>query len=264
MKYADLPKRIARKVFKTICPFRPQPEKDFAKRVQIGETVDLPEFTYVRPNSHITRYKNIEVEQDFKKLSQTLYLEKTILLSVREMWNIYNWVKRTSNIAGDIAELGVFKGGSAKLIGETEKAKTIYLFDTFEGLPATNASFDSTLKQGELCGDNEAGVRDYLNDYKNTKTVKGVFPESAGPVKEKRFSFVHLDADIYQSTLDALRFFYPRLSPGGVIITHDYRCIATPGVKKAFDQFFKDKQETIIELWDTQAMIIKNTHDIKR
>jgi hypothetical protein len=251
MHYPYFIKKIIRRSFLR------QSEKDFAEKVRLGKIVDLPEFTYVRPTSYIARYKNIsDVETNFKKLSQILYTEKRTLLSIREMWNIYNWVKKTGNLSGDIAELGVYNGGSAKLIAETEKNKTIYLFDTFEGLPETDASFDGALKKGNIQGGTEADVKNYLRAYKNVRTVRGFFPASAERIKEKNFSFVHLDADIYQSTLNALRFFYPRMTPYGVIITHDYRSLE--GVKKAFDFFFKDKPETIIELWDTQAMIIKS------
>jgi hypothetical protein len=60
--------------------------------------------------------------------------------------------------------------------------------------------------------------------------------------------------DLYKTTLDALEFFYPRMNPGGVIMSHDYiRC----GVKKAFDEFFKDKPEPIIQLIDSQSLIVK-------
>ena len=69
--------------------------------------------------------------------------------------------------------------------------------------------------------------------------------------------FVHLDLDIYQSTLDALGFFYPRLTKGGILISHDYRRLSAPGVKKAFQEFFANKVEPVVLLWDTQCLIVK-------
>ena len=38
-----------------------------------------------------------------------------------------------------------------------------------------------------------------------------------------------------------LEFFYSRMSPGGIILSHDY--MTAPGVKKAFDDFFEDRAE---------------------
>jgi len=50
---------------------------------------------------------------------------------------------------GDIAEVGVYQGGSAKLICEARNEnKVLYLFDTFEGLP-TPGKFDGSFKKGK-------------------------------------------------------------------------------------------------------------------
>ena len=56
-----------------------------------------------------------------------------------------------------------------------------------------------------------------------------------------------------------LQFFYPRLSLGGVLISHDYRAISCPGVRKAFDEFLVDKPEKAIPLWDTQCFFVKGS-----
>jgi hypothetical protein len=69
------------------------------------------------------------------------------------------------------------------------------------------------------------------------------------------FSFVHLDVDLYQSTLSGLEWFYPRLNRGGVLISHDYTI--AKGVRKAFDEFFIDKPECLIELSGSQVAFVK-------
>jgi O-methyltransferase len=103
-------------------------------------------------------------------------------------------------------------------------------------------------------------VREYLSKYKNIEFYPGFFPKSAETLNKDglKFSFVHLDTDIYEATLEGLKFFYPLMTSKGVFIIHDYRSKHLPGVKKAVNDFFANKQETIIELWDTQALIIKN------
>lgn len=65
---------------------------------------------------------------------------------------------------------------------------------------------------------------------------KGYFPSTAGPVIDLRFSFVHLDVDLYESTKSCLEFFYPRLNVGGVISPDDY--VGAHGVWTAFEEFF--------------------------
>jgi hypothetical protein len=46
------------------------------------------------------------------------------------------------------------------------------------------------------------------------------------------------------------------MEKGGMLISHDYSTV--PGVKKAFDEYFADKPETVIELPTSQCLFIKN------
>ena len=182
--------------------------------------------------------------------------ETTMLLEDQEAYLIYLIVKRTAKIDGDIAEVGAYNGGSAKIISEATTHKAIHLFDTFEGLPELSADDSSDqFQKGNFSASLEQ-VKEYLKKYSNVFFYKGLFPDTAGPVVNMKFSFVHLDVDIYQSTLDCLNFFYPRMSKGGIIISHDYP--RSKGVKKAVDEFFADKSEIIIEPFTTgQCLIIK-------
>jgi O-methyltransferase len=58
-----------------------------------------------------------------------------------------------------------------------------------------------------------------------------------------------------ESTLACLEFFYPRMIPGGIMLSHDYSILA--GVRQAFTEFLTDKPEPVIELPSTQCMVIK-------
>ena len=51
---------------------------------------------------------------------------------------------------------------------------------------------------------------------------------------DTKLSLIRIDADWYQSTLDAITNTYPRLSPGGYIIIDDY---LLEGCKKAVDEY---------------------------
>ena len=63
---------------------------------------------------------------------------------------------------------------------------------------------------------------------------KGYFPESTEGVDEV-FGFVSLDFDLYKPILEGLRFFYPRMVRGGVILVDDYFTPCYPNVKKAVE-----------------------------
>jgi O-methyltransferase len=84
---------------------------------------------------------------------------------------------------------------------------------------------------------------------------KGIFPTTAKPVEGKIFSFVHLDVSTYKSTLSCLEFFYPRMSTGGIILSHDY--LNAFGVTKAFDEFFEERPKPVISLTGRQGLIMK-------
>ena len=72
---------------------------------------------------------------------------------------------------------------------------------------------------------------------------------------DKKFCFVHLDVDLYKSTIESLRFFFPKMVSGGIILIHDYH---SDGIQKAIKEFKSDNQIHLIELTGSQAMIIKN------
>lgn len=175
-----------------------------------------------------------------------------------EAFQVYSITKSQNNIEGDIAEVGVYQGGSAKLICEAKKGKTLHLFDTFEGLPkVTEEDTHFGMKYwetGEFKNTSVENVKKYLSKYTDVKFYKGKFPDTVEPIDKKQFSFVHLDVDLYQSTLDCLKFFFPRMVNGGVILTHDFH---TSGVKKAFDEYFKDKKIPQIELSSSQCLVVK-------
>jgi hypothetical protein len=70
-----------------------------------------------------------------------------------------------------------------------------------------------------------------------------------------RFCFVHLDVDVYQSTLDGLEFFFPRLQTGGVLLSHDYNSVSCPGVRRAFDEYFNGTVQDVVPLWDSMTYV---------
>jgi hypothetical protein len=181
--------------------------------------------------------------------------ENEMLLGYNEAYQIFMAVKRTEKINGDIAEVGSYVGGSAKLICEAKGNKKLHLFDTFEGLPdLCHIDNPKQFYKGQFSAQLEE-VKNYLKKYQNVHFYKGLFPSTADPVKNKKFSFVHLDLDLYEATLASIKFFYPRMNKGGIMISHDY--ISAPGVRKAFDDFFKDKPEPIIEMSGSQCLIVK-------
>ena len=164
-------------------------------------------------------------------------------------------------IAGSLAELGVYKGTTAKLLHELMPQRTLWLFDTFEGFDARDLAHEegAAAKPGGFRFDDtslEAVLR-HVGGGERVRACKGRFPETAAAVpRDERFALVHLDADLYKPTADALAFFYPRMSPGGFIVLHDYGSGAWPGVAQAADAFFADKPESLVRIPDKSGTAI--------
>jgi O-methyltransferase len=186
--------------------------------------------------------------RDVMRLKSTGHLQQ----NPAEGCQLVSALRATSRVHGDIAEVGTSRGGSARLIGEYSSGKTIHVFDTFEGLPDPGPQDPRFAKGAYSCSLEK--VQEYLKGLP-VEFHKGIFPHSAANVRNLRFSFVHLDVDLYQSTLDCLKFFYPRLNLGGIIISHDYT--TAEGVNQAFEEFFSDKPETPMELIGYQVMAVK-------
>jgi hypothetical protein len=152
-----------------------------------------------------------------------------------------------------MAELGVYQGSSAQIICEAKADRPLHLFDTFAGLPEPSDREACVFSRGQFSAGLPA-VCSILRAYREVYFHPGLFPESSTGLEDLRFSLVHLDVDLYASTLAGLEFFYPRMVPGGIIITHDYSTVR--GVAAAFSEFMAERLQAIIELPSTQAMII--------
>ncbi|TIM18396.1 MAG: methyltransferase, partial [Mesorhizobium sp.] len=96
-----------------------------------------------------------------------------------------------------------------------------------------------------------------ISGFGNTTFHVGWIPDTFSDVFDRRFALVHIDVDLYEPTRDALAFFYDRVAAHGMIICDDYGSALCPGARKAFDQFFENRPEGIIELPTGQAIVIK-------
>lgn len=158
---------------------------------------------------------------------------------------------------GDLAECGAYKGGTAKILATIAPDRPLHVFDTFEGMPPTDPTRDKH-KKGDFSDTSLESVREYLSEHKNVTCVRGLVPESLAAIRDREFSFVHIDLDIYSAIKGAAEFFYPRMQPGGVILFDDYGYASCPGARLAIDEFFADKPETMMVMPTGQASIVRD------
>jgi len=220
----------------------------FSKKIIVNNVVNIAKqkgYILYKKDKIITTYHIDAGRKNIINLIKKIKAEKHLLQDDLEAYQIFTVVESVKKIKGDLVEVGVYKGRSAKIIFNADKKKILHLFDTFKGIPAVDNNDDSYIKKGELTSSFRS-LKNYFSKNKNVFIYKGICPASAKPIKNKKFSFVHLDVDTYKSTLNCLNFFYPRMNKGGAIMSHNY--IDGPGVKKAINEFFKSKKEPVIEM----------------
>lgn len=176
------------------------------------------------------------------------------LMRFFSMMQIVSHVLKNSRVY-DFVECGCWKGHSSylisKLIFDSKKKVSFHIFDSFEGL--SKSTIEDSLYHRKSPNDkkrisnffrsNENFVKNHvLKSFNFVKTYKGWIPSRFYEVKNKKFSFIHIDVDLYKPTIESLNFFYPRVVDGGIIVCDDYNVTGFPGAKKAWDDFFRNKK----------------------
>lgn len=126
---------------------------------------------------------------------------------------------------GAMVEIGVYQGGSAFQLAKL--GRPLYLYDTFEGIP-----FQGELDTGNPVGKFSDTSAEYVAARIPSATVvKGLFPDSL--VAMPPISFVHADADQYESTKAILEVMPPLMVRGGFILFDDFGVDDCRGCTKA-------------------------------
>lgn len=168
-----------------------------------------------------------------------------------------------NDVAGSVAELGVYQGNFAKYINQFFHDRRIYLFDTFDGFTAADIEVEqrkrfSNSKINEFSNTSVELVLSKMKFSEMCIIKKGYFPETANRLEEQ-FAFVSIDADLYNSIYHGLEFFYPRLAKGGYIFVHDVNNLLFKGAKEAIRRYCHENDISYFPLNDIggTAVIIK-------
>jgi hydrogenase maturation factor len=163
-------------------------------------------------------------------------------LDFARVWGLVLNVKHVlSKHAGSLAELGVYQGQSSALLSFYAKkfGRKIYLADTFQGF--AEQQFEEAMGDGKKAAFKDISLeaaRAVVGDYAGIRWVVGMFPDSVTEeMLEDTYAFVSIDCDIYEPIAEGLKFFWPRMVPGGIIFVHDYSSGFWPGATRAVDEF---------------------------
>jgi O-methyltransferase len=151
-------------------------------------------------------------------------------------------------IEGDIVECGVYRGGSAAVLGSAmlglgdDPPRKLWLFDSFAGMPPAgdeDGEFSHTL-EGTYVGSEEqtrALLEQAAVPPRRFEIVTGFYADTFPTVKTPRTALLHVDCDFYEPVKLTLEKFFPRLSPGGFVVLNDYGIYK--GARTATDEYFE-------------------------
>lgn len=161
---------------------------------------------------------------------------------------------KENGVEGAVAELGVYRGNTAKKINGAFDDRKLYLFDTFEGFAEEDVNKEkmeglSEAKRGWFEDTSVELVLSKMPHPENAIIYKGYFPDTVKDGLDDTFCMVRLDMDLYEPTVAALDFFTPKMTKGGCIILHDYFGNHYKGIKKAVTEYMDKNKDLGLHLF---------------
>jgi O-methyltransferase len=181
------------------------------------------------------------------------------LISPEGCYYLSSRLRQSLNVSGSVYELGVYKGGSARIIKEATEGsgKILRLFDSFSGMKSTNPDLGDRHQVGDFSDTSLSQVKAFVGTENWIDYRQGWVPNTFDGLEGDSIAFAHIDLDLHDPIVAACQFIYPRLSRGGTMIFDDYGFPSTPGARLAIDSFFFDKSEVPMVLQTGQAIVVK-------
>ncbi len=166
--------------------------------------------------------------------------------------------------AGDLIEIGAWRGWSAALIAKKASLCSIdnqvHICDTFTWVVKAWDN-DSDYNGWEHADTSEKLVHEVIGKLwvsNNTNILVWIFPdETWHTIEDKKFRFCHIDVDVYQSAKDIVERIRPKLVKWWIIVFDDYGFITCDGIVTLIDEEKKKKDRIVIHNLNGHAVIIK-------
>jgi len=189
-------------------------------------------------------------------------------------YDLLRYFLATLGVAGARVECGAYRGATALLLCKAWRSARsdftgsgFYLVDSFSGtsvsgvhdlIPMRDERGITQMSAFFPPGKSDVtaeSVRGYFREFPDASVCEGWIPGVLEALPEQPWAFVHLDLTLYEATLAALRYFYPRLASGGVIV-----CDGSPfcpGVEKAVEEFSGESNAPYAWLAYRESVFIK-------
>jgi hypothetical protein len=194
----------------------------------------------------------VEVYRRAMQETGTVFTPFTLFQRFDTRRQLCQYLFATLDVPGMRAECGVYRGATALLLCRAVATRQpgfdgrrMHLIDSFSGvsrsvtedlIPTRNANGEVTMSEFFPEGRTDTSadlVRGFFaGEFPQVAVHAGWIPAVFASLPDSPWAYVHLDVSLYEPTLASLEYFYPRLSPGGVILCDG--SIFCPGAEKAF------------------------------
>jgi hypothetical protein len=182
------------------------------------------------------------------------------------------WAARTAlKTPGDFIEFGTNRGFLSSAIMHdldwNSTDRTFFLLDTFSGLDERFVS--DAEKVGGVLDRNQRdisrgfytlevdSVRRNFAEWKGAQIIEGPVPLTLERISGDRFAFVHIDMNCSPPEVAALRFVWPKLSPGALVVLDDYAYVGFESQKQGMDELSAELGFDVLSLPTGQGLIVK-------
>ncbi len=189
---------------------------------------------FLLESRNIFRWRQIHA---LEETGQFIEEQLPLAHSFETRYALFDYILKSQQISereGLVCEFGVATGKSINYLAGKLKSKTIFGFDSFEGLPEAwrgnypKGTFETALP----------AVRE------NVELIPGLFDDTLGPFLQKHSEtalLLHLDADLYSSTKTVLEIIKSRIVPGTILVFDEFFNYPgwQEGEAKAFSEFIE-------------------------
>ncbi|MFP4329891.1 MAG: TylF/MycF/NovP-related O-methyltransferase [Alkalispirochaetaceae bacterium] len=213
------------------------------------------------PLESVSDYRPWELDERFLESAEAVGAHTKV--DIYRLWELWQLVGQTRHLPGDLLEVGVWRGGSAGLMGKALSTFSIerhlWLADTFTGVVKAGPK-DDYYKGGEHADTSVEVVEKLLDSLglSDYTILKGIFPEqSAHLLGGRRIALCHVDVDVYQSAKDVAHWVWPRMPVGGVIVYDDYGFYGCEGVTAFVNEEMAREDRVVVHNLNGHAVVVK-------
>jgi len=172
---------------------------------------------------------------------------------------------QAAQLEGDFVECGVgsavYSTAVTHYLEFQRMTRSFYLLDTFVGVPLEQLTPEELTLRGKILYKHEETydlVKKRFKDYPNVKLVQGMVPDTLSQVPSEKIAYLSLDLNHIKPELEALQYFWDKLSSGALVILDDYaNSILYASHVREYNRFAAEKGVVILTLPTGQGLILK-------